>query len=161
MNSRWSNDNVNPVLGTRVQRAAADIFDGTTTSLFTIGTGRVLVTLITMQNSIAACDATANNVKLVANPTTGTSTDMCAVLDVASDEINTLYGITGTPADALVQSGAANSGMVPTQAIGQIIDAGTIDLSSSGDSGAGAADTQTSVDLWYVPIDDGATVVTA
>jgi hypothetical protein len=159
--TRWDNDGTNPRLGKRVQRAAADIFDGTTTSLFTVGGGRVLITALTMQNSVAACDATANNVKLVANPTTGTSTDMCAVLDVASDEINTLYGITGTPADALVQSGAANSGMVPNQAISQVIDVGTIDLSSSGDSGSGGTDVQTSVDLWYIPLDDGATVVTA
>ena len=159
--TRWDNDGTNPNLGKRVKRSAADIFDGTTTSLFTISGGRILVTLITMQNSIAACDATANDVKLVANPTAGTSTDMCAVLDVADDEQYTLYGITGTPADALVQSGAANSGMVPAQAIGQIIDIGTIDLSSSGDSGAGGTDVQTSVDLWYIPIDDGVDVVVA
>jgi hypothetical protein len=159
--TRWDNTATNPLLGIRVQRAAADIFDGTTTSLFTIAGGRVLVTCITLQGSVAACDATANNVKLVANPTTGTSTDMCAVLDVASDEQNTLYSITGTPADALVQSGAANSGMVPNQAVAQIIDVGTIDLSSSGDSGSGGTDAQHSVDLWYFPLDDGATVVTA
>ena len=148
-------------LGTQVSRAAAEIFDGTTTPLFTVAGGRVIVTLVTMQNSVAACDATADNVQIIANPTTGTSTPMCAVLDVADDEINTLYGITGTPADAMVQSGAANSGMVPTQAVSQVIDVGTIDLSSSGDSGAGGTDVQTSVDLWYFPLDTGATVVTA
>ena len=121
----------------------------------------MLVTCITLQGSVAACDATANAVKLIANPTTGTSSDMCATLDVADDEQNTLYGITGTPADALVQSGAANSGMVPNQAVAQIIDVGTIDLSSGGDSGAAGTDAQHSVDLWYFPLDDGATVVTA
>jgi len=152
----------NPLLGIRVQRAAADIFDGSTTALFTISGGRILITHLSMQNSVAAADDTANEVKLVMNPTTGTDSDLCAVLDVADDHINCMYTITGTVGDALVQSGAATDGAVTTGMASQIIcDVGTIDLSSSGDSGTGGTDCQTSVDLWYFPLDDGAKVVTA
>ncbi len=151
----------NSLLGTQVSRAAAEIFDGTTTSLFTIATGRVMVTHLSMQNSVAAADSTANAVKVIMNPSTGTSTDLCATLDVANDEIITLYSISGTFATALIQSGAANSGAVISMTTPVILDVGTIDLSSAGDSGAGATDVQTSVELWYFPIDDGATVVTA
>jgi len=152
----------NAALGTQVSRAAADIFDGTTTSLFTVAGGRVLISHLSIQNSVAAADATANAVKFVMNPTTGTSTDLCATLDVADDEINTMYTITGTLGDALIQSGAANSGAVGAGMASQVIvDVGTIDLSSAGDSGAGGSDVQTSVELWYFPLDDGATVVTA
>lgn len=152
----------NPLLGTQVSRAAADIFDGTTTSLFTIGTGRVLITHFSMQNSIAACDSTANAVKIVMNPTTGTDTDMCATLDVADDHINCLYTITGTFGDAMIQSGAATDGAVGAGMACQVIcDVGTIDIQSAGDSGSGGTDVQTSVELWYFPLDDGATVVTA
>lgn len=149
------------LLGTRVTRAAADIFDSTTTNLFTVAGGRVLITHLSMQNSIGACDATANNVKLVMNPTQGTDTDLCTTLDVADDEQYTLYSITGEFGDALVQSGAANSGAVQSMQNPIICAPGTIDLSSSGDSGSGGADVQTSVELWYFPLDDGATVVGA
>ncbi len=152
----------NSLLGTQVARGAADIFDGTTTSLFTIAGGRVLITHLSMQNSIAAADATANAVKFVMNPTVGDDTDMCATLDVADDTINCMYTITGTFGDALVQSGAATDGAVGAGMASQVIlDAGTIDLSSAGDSGAGGSDVQTSVELWYFPLDAGATVVTA
>ena len=149
------------LLGTRVTRAAADIFDGTTTNLFTIAGGRVLITHLSMENSIAACDATANAVKLVMNPTNGTDTDLCTTLDVADDEQYTLYSITGEFGDALVQSGAANSGAVQSMQNPIICAPGTIDLNSAGDSGSGATDVQTSVELWYFPLDDGATVVGA
>ncbi len=152
----------NSFLGTQVARAAADIFDGSTTSLFTIAGGRVLITHLSMQNSIAAADGTANSVKFVMNPTVGDDTDICASLDVADDQINCMYTITSTLGNALIQSGAATSGAVGAGMASQVILAvGTIDLSSSGDSGTGATDCQTSVELWYFPLDAGATVVTA
>ncbi len=61
--------------------------------------------------------------------------------------------------------GAGSNGSLNLCAVGAgmasqfILDVGTIDLSSAGDSGAGGSDVQTSVLLWYFPLDDGAAVV--
>lgn len=142
--------------GLRVQRAAADIFDGTSTSLFTVSGGRVAVTTLTMEVSGAAVDATASATKFVANPTTGTSVDMCATLDVTGDELGSLYSITGVLATALA-GGVA--GAVADMISPVVVNAGTIDLSSAADAGTGGA--LVSVDIWYIALDDGATVVTA
>lgn len=141
-------------LGEIVRKLAADLFDGTTTDIFTVSGGRVQITSLMITVEDAALDATADNVKWVANPTTGTSVDLCAVLDVASLEQGTLFSITGTLADALVGTSAgavgAMTGMV-------IVNTGSIDLSSSGDSNDGNSALQ-SVVLTYVPLDEGARV---
>jgi len=147
---------VNAVLGTVVPRTAADIFDGTTTSIFTIAGGLVAITSITLLVEAAAVDATNSNVKLSANPTTGTTVDICANLDVISDEEGTVYSITGTLSDALAGTAA---GAVAAQAKPVIAQTGTIDLVSSADAGTGGA--TVSCVCCYIPLTAGATVVAA
>lgn len=143
------------ILGKRVERTAQDLFDGTTTSIFTISGGRVNITVLMIEVIDAALDATADNVKIQGNPTTGTTVDLCANLDVASDEQGTLYSITGTLADALQ---GISAGGVASMSKMITVNEGTIDLVSSGDSNNGNSALQ-SVELWYEPIDSGATVV--
>ena len=141
-------------LGIQVSKQAADLFDGTTTNIFTVS-GDVWITGLSIKVEDAALDATADAVKWTANPTTGSSVDLCATLDVASDEQGTIYSITGILTDALVGTTAgAVAGM--TQIVR--VSAGSIDLVSAGDSNNGNTALQT-VDLWYLPIDGGATVV--
>ena len=141
-------------LGITVRKAAADYFDGTTTSIFTV-TGKCYITALVIEVEAAALDATADNVKWTANPTTGSSVDLCAVLDVASDERGTLYSITGTLTDALV---GTTAGAVAGQSGLILVNTGTIDLVSSGDSNNGNSATQ-SIFLAYEPIDQGASIV--
>jgi len=144
----------NGFLGTKVTRAGADIFDGTQTALFTVAGGRVLITNISVEVTTAAIDASASNTKIVSNPTVGTDADMCAVLDINADEQGTIYSITGEPATALTggSGGGANCMISPW-----IVAEGSIDLSSAVDVGTGGA--LGACELWYIPLDSGASVV--
>lgn len=135
-----------------VRRATASLPQTTAAAIFTVVGGAVEITQITgivttaIQNQL-------NNTKLIANPSAGTSVDMCAVLDIANDEAGTIYSITGTLANALAGTAA---GAVAGQATPVIVQTGTIDLSCSA-SNTGAI-------RWivkYRPLDEGAYVITA
>ena len=141
------------LLGTPVNRALATLPQGAAGALFTITGGKVLITSIVGEVT-TIIQATANATKLVANPTTGTSVDMCATLDVTADEVGCLYGITGTPAGALVGTDAGLATTMATKGI--IVNTGTIDLDCAG-SATGAVKWV----LHYIPIDVGAHIVAA
>ena len=140
-------------LGIAVDKAATTLPETAAVAQFTIAGGRVLVTSIVGEVT-TVIETQANETKLTANPTTGTSVDMCAVLDISADEVGCLYGITGTPADALV---GTNAGLtVGMSNKGIVVNIGTIDLA------CGATNTgETKWTLHYLPIDAGATVVAA
>ena len=146
----------NSRLGKKVTRAAADIFDGTQKALFTIGTGKVLLTGIYLEVSDFALDASASNLKFRSNPTIGSDADLSANLDVNADEIGSLYSLTGTAADAT--TGGSGGGAV-TMDRPVILDVGTLDIVTSADVGTGGA--LVAATLWYIPLEDGATVVAA
>jgi len=95
----------------------------------------------------------ANNTKLVANPTAGTSVDLCAVLNISADEVGCLYGVTGTVGDALI---GVNAGYAPLPARPLVVAAGTIDLDCAA-SNTGSVKWS----IWYAPLDDGAVVTAA
>jgi hypothetical protein len=139
-------------LGIMVERATATLPQTTAEALFNVVGGRVAITQIVGQVT-TAIENKANNTKLIANPTTGTSVDMCAVLNIAADEVGTLYGISGTISDAMI---GINAGLVPAQLRDVIVNVGSIDL-------ACAASNTGSVKwvLFYYPIDDGAYVEAA
>ena len=137
-------------LGIKVDRAAALLPQTATGSLFAISGGRIILTSIVGEVTVAL-GATATNAKLVSTPTTGTAKDICAVLAEASLEVGTLLGITGVFTDAMTGSnaGAAN---IPTKA-GVVLPIGNLGLSTS------ANDTgQIKWSLTYIPLDDGASV---
>lgn len=138
--------------GKKVDRATATLPQGTTESLFNVEGGRVLVTLIVGEVTTAIQNQT-NNVKLVANPDTGTTVDMCANLDIDDDEIGTLYTIAGAPGTAM-QDGM--SGAVEGQDEPVVVAAGAIQLTCSASNTGSVKWT-----LFYVPIDDGAYVEAA
>ena len=139
-------------LGKKVDRATATLPQSTAAAIFNILGGRVLVTQIVGEVTVAIQNQ-LNNTKLTANPTAGTSVDMCAVLDIANDEVGCLYGPTGTPADALI---GTNAGLTPGMAKGQILNVGTIDLSCSASNTGSVKWT-----ISYIPIDDGASIEAA
>ena len=140
-------------LGIAVDKAATTLPQGAAVPQFTIAGGRVLVTSIIGEVTVVI-ETQANVTKLVANPTVGTSVDMCATLDITADEVGCLYGITGTPGDDLVGTNAGLTISMSNKGI--VVNAGTIDL-NCGASNTGA----TKWTLHYVPIDVGATVVAA
>jgi len=140
------------MFGIHVARATASLPATTAHALFTIAGGRVL--LVNILGEVTTIIQTqANNTKLTSNPTTGTSVDMCAVLDITADEVGCLYGITGLPSDALV---GTNAGFAPVMYRKQVLPIGTIDLDCAA-TNTGAI----KWDLWYIPLDEGASVVAA
>ncbi len=136
----------------RATRATANIPQSTTYSVFTILNGRIMLIQIVGEVT-TVIETQANATKLVSNPTTGSSEDMCATLDITADEAATLYGITGTVSDALV---GVDAGLVESQGKALILPVGTIDLVCAA-SNTG----QVKWEVWYVPLDAGALVVSA
>jgi hypothetical protein len=89
-------------LGIQCVRATGALAQTGVLSLFTI-TGRVMVTAI-IGEVTTNIQNQANATKLSVNPTAGDTTDICATLDIANDQVGTLYGITGTAGDAMQQA---------------------------------------------------------
>lgn len=140
------------LFGTKVDRATAALPQTTQSALFTIAGGRVLLTGIVGEVT-TIIQTQANNTKLVANPTTGTDVDICAVLSITAKEVGTLFGITGLFSDALVGANAG-AGVFPRNAV--ILPVGTLDLSCAA-SNTGAVKWS----LFYIALDNGASVVAA
>jgi hypothetical protein len=89
------------VYGTRVERATAALPATTAAALFTISTGRILVTSI-IGEVTTVIQTQADATKLTFDPTdAGATQDLCATLDITADAVGTLYSITGTPATAM------------------------------------------------------------
>jgi len=138
--------------GYKAERGATALPASAAAALFNVTGGRVAITKIVGQVT-TVIETKANNTKLTANPTVGTSVDICAVLNITADEVGTLYGITGTNTDALI---GINAGALPGQTRDVVVNAGTIDLDCAA-TNTGAVKWS----IWYVPIDEGATVTAA
>lgn len=139
--------------GLWVPRATADVITGAAVAIYTVSGGRVIVTLLEGKVT-TVIGAGATNAKFQFNPTVGTTNDMCANLDIDSDEAGALYAIDGTPATAMLRS---ESGAVRNmQNAGIILDNGDIEFVTSADRTGSI-----SFELFYIPLDDGATVVAA
>lgn len=139
-------------LGVRIDRAAASLPQTTAAALFTISGGRVLATLILGQVT-TIIQTQANATKLTSVPTTGSSVDICATKDITALEVGGLLVVNGTFATALTQ---ANAGAIIAQTVPVILAAGSLKLDCAA-SNTGAIKWS----LFYLPIDDGATVVAA
>lgn len=124
-----------------------------TKTLFTVAGGICLVTALV--GEVTTAITVANTVKLQANPTTGTTGDLCAATDI---------GTTDTPAgDLLGLPAAAGSSLL--FGIGTVrngagvqffVNTGTIEQVT-----ATGADGGITWHLTYVPVSDGASIVAA
>jgi hypothetical protein len=149
-----------PGMGVAVIRAADQlIHDGDTTSVFTIATGRVLITALVAEVAGANLQGGASNLRFISNPTTGATENMCADLDVDGDPEGTQYSIDGVAATALLRGEAGHVLVMPNAGRGQLLNEGTIQAVSSVDRTTGGSTIQ--VTIYYIPIDSGATVVAA
>ena len=139
-------------LGVRIDRATATLPQTAAVSYFTISGGRVLATLIIGQVT-TIIQTQANNTKLTSTPTAGSAVDICAVKDITGLEVGGMLVVNGTAATALTQ---ANAGSIIGQTVPVVLNIGVLKLDCAASS-TGAIKWS----LFYLPIDDGATVVTA
>jgi hypothetical protein len=140
------------LFGNKVDRATATLPQTATGSLFTVAGGRVLVTAIVGEVTVAVQNQ-ANNTKLVATPTVGAVNDLSAVVDIANLAVGGLLGATGLAGDALVKS---TGGGVSNLRNPIVVAVGAIGLSCAA-SNTGSVKWS----LMYVPLDNGASVVAA
>jgi hypothetical protein len=101
------------------------------------------------------CSATAANLKVTSVPTTGSAVDVAANLAIANFEAGAILVVEGDGTALIGASGGA--GHAPAlNALPFILPIGTLRIETSG-TNTGA----TKWDLWYFPLDDGASVVSA
>lgn len=149
------------VLGTRAVKAFT-MATGTQ-NLFTVS-GLVLVTSIV--GKVTTGFTVANTLKLVANPTTGTSSDLCAATDIGTTDTpaGNLLCITGAPTEDMI-TGIGAVQLFPTGDVtvtvggakGIFVDDGAVQAVGTGTSPDGAATWY----LTYVAISDSASVIAA
>lgn len=137
--------------GYQVERAAAALPQSAQTPYFTIAGGRVLLTLL-LGEVTTVIQTQACNLSVVHNVATGTDQALCAVLNITADEVGTLYTLPAAFASALIGTGPAT----PISTIGIALKPGTLDLLTSA-SNTGA----TKWTAWWLPLDEGATLVAA
>lgn len=141
------------VYGIRVDRATAVTPATTHTAYFTISGGRIILTALVGEVTVAG-DGTASSLKWASYPTTGSSGDLCAATAITSKEIGTLLGITGLVTDAML---VANAFYTPIMYRQQVIPIGALHLDASGSNGTASIKWS----LFYIPLDDGASVAAA
>ena len=105
------------ILGAKVNKATAVIPAVTVDPLFNIVNGRVILTSLIGEATIGVTSQEAINIKIQANPTTGTTADICADLNASADEIGTLYGITGAFGDAMLGTNAGATVIVSSPVV--------------------------------------------
>lgn len=151
-------------LGTRVQTAAITNPQTGSTAIFTVATGRVIVTSLIGEVTTVQ-GATANSFNITFDPTgAGAVGDVCAATVCTSDAVGTYYSVSGVQAD-LLGSQKAGGTEVPThvlspvgspQGIGFLLAPGSMLLKASGNN--------TGFTQWtitYIAYDDGASIVAA
>jgi len=140
-------------LGVQVDRATAVLPQTANAPIFTVVGGRVILNLI-IGEVTTLIGAVANATKLTAVPTAGTSVDLCATADINALEVGGKLVVNGVLATAISKTlaGAAPAGSTPV-----VVAVGTINLNCAGNSGTGSIKWS----VFYVPLDDGATITAA
>lgn len=144
-------------LGYHVVEPAAVLPATATGHLFTVAGGRIIVTAL-VGTCTTVCTSTATTVSVGSTPTTGTAsnTGLCTAVAITSAEVGTLVSLpSGAKGALVVGTGATAGGAVQVQggAAGYVVNIGTIDITTSA-TNTGAF----KWDLWYLPLDDGASV---
>jgi len=142
------------LLGRKVDRATAVMPATAYRALFTITTGRIILTGLVGEVT-TVIQTQACNLSVVSTPTVGTAVALCAVLNVTAAEVGCLFGISGIQANALfsVPAGAGGTYLMSQR---WVIPVGTLGILTSA--------TNTGSIKWsmtYFPLDDGAYVTAA
>jgi hypothetical protein len=120
-------------------------------ALFTVSGGRVLVTGLIGEFTVAA-DATATTVKVTGTPTTGTAVDWTTATAVTSKEIGAQMTLPAAAGSALVVSNAGAGGQLQVKSP-YVAAIGTIGITTSATNAGSAKWT-----IFYVPLDDAGVV---
>ena len=142
-------------LGFRASKALATLPQGTTQDIFTVTGGNVLVTLLYgMVTTVLG--AVANNLSVNSNPTaTGTTYIIASAIEGNALEANSFLVVEGD-GTALMITGKAGAGPIISGTGRWICPTGTITFECVG-STTGA----TRWELFYFPLDEGASVASA
>ena len=139
-------------LGQRASKSTGTLA-ATTVALFTVAGGRVGLTSI--YGLVGTAITVANSYKLVSNPTTGTTMDLCTATDLGTNDTPAGAVLSTTGPAAAITGGSTTTvntmsltGVVPIP-VGQIE---SVSLGTDGEI--------TWVVTW-IPLDDGATLVAA
>lgn len=140
--------------GARVTSGVTAITGATTKALFTVTGGRVIITSF-IGEVTTVIQAQANAAKIIFNPDgAGADTDLCATLDINADAVGLHYSVSGDYSVGLLEGVQTLEGPAMTDAF----------MLSEGSIGLNTAASSTGAIQWtlsYVPLDDGAAVVSA
>lgn len=136
--------------GFRVDKAAATLPGTGNQTIFTVAGGRIAINLL-LGEVTTVIQAQATTLKVTSVPTVGTAVDLTATLDINAKEVGTLLLVEGDGTALIgLNAGAAYSSLGRPVLI---VPAGIIRI-TTGATSTGA----TKWAMWYVPLDDGATV---
>lgn len=139
------------LLGQKVDRATATLPQTATGHLFQVTGGRILVTGLVGEVTVAT-GATATNAKLTSTPTTGTAVDLAANVAVTSKEIGAQLTLPATSGSALIVKNGGAGGQFPTHQP-YIVPIGYIDLiTDASDTGS------VKWSITYIPLDNNGSV---
>lgn len=142
------------ILGIKVDRTAANLPASTDDTLFTVTTGRIVLTSLVGEVTTVV-QAQANAIKIKSVPTTGTAGDISGTLDINAFEVGALVSLNGTALTTAL-SGANASAALNLRGAGIVVPIGAIKLNT--------AATNTGAMKWsmtYYPYDLGASVAAA
>lgn len=140
--------------GLQVVRATSALPATGDLTLFTVATGRVIVTSLVGQVT-TVIQAQANAVKIKSVPTTGTAKDLSATLDINGFEVGALISLDGTTLATTLSGTNAGAALIQRGG-GILVPVGSIKLNT--------AATNTGAVQWtitYIPYDTGASVAAA
>lgn len=142
-------------LGYHLLEPAAVLPATATAHIFNVTGGRIIVTAL-VGTCTTVCSATATTVSVGSTPTSGTAsaTGLATATAITSAEVGTLVSLpTGAKGALVVGTGATAGGAVQVQggSGGYVVNPGTIDITTSA-TNTGAFKWE----LWYLPLDDGA-----
>lgn len=135
-------------LGQRVVTPPTTVPQNALASLFTVATGRVLVTGIVGEVTTVIAGTTPS-LKLVANPTVGADSDIVTAAAITADPVGNLYGVSTVGAALAVLESVAPFNQTPFA-----LKPGTLDMHVSAADATGAIEWA----AFWVPLDDGATL---
>ena len=131
-----------------VQRATGILAQTGTRPLFAI-TGRVVLTHL-LGEITTVIQAQADATKLINTPNVGSAVDLCATNDITGDVVNGFYTITGTAANAMVNSTTSPAFKIASPVT---LQPGTLDMNCAASNTGSVKWT-----LMYYPLDNGAAV---
>lgn len=150
------------LLGTRVEKAAFTLPASTSTAMFTVAGGRVIITSLVGEVT-TVIQAQACNLNVTIDPDgAGAAADLVAATEINADAVGTFYTVSGVQADLL--GSQTNGGtQVPTHALARVTPGGGF-MVPEGSILLKTSATNTGATAWtltYIPYDNGATVVAA